>query len=136
MSDSRAKSGNKTQQDVGQLRQDFFSQVEQVIQKRHVFFIYLALALTTLIASEQVRLNGFVEYDDNEHVTENQHVNGGISRESVVWAFTTSHSGNWHSLTWLSHMLDCQLFGLNALGHHLTSLLFHVANTLLLFLVF
>jgi tetratricopeptide (TPR) repeat protein len=98
-------------------------------------YICLALAVSTFIAYEPVRHNDFVGLDDAVYVTNNPHVKGGITRESIVWAFTTPHSGNWHSLTWLSHMLDCQFFGLNALGHHLTSLFFHIANALLLFLV-
>ena len=82
-----------------------------------------------------MRHNGFVSYDDPRYVTDNAHVYNGITRESIIWAFTTSHASNWHPLVWLSHMLDCRLFGLNPLGHHLTSLLFHVANALLLFFV-
>jgi tetratricopeptide (TPR) repeat protein len=82
-----------------------------------------------------MRRNGFVDFDDPLYVTENPHVNGGITLESFVWAFTATHVSNWHPLTWLSHMLDCQLFRLNPLWHHLTSLLFHVTNTLLLFWV-
>ena len=99
--------------------------------------IVAGLALGTIITFEPVRHNDFVNYDDNVYVTENRHVNGGVSRESVMWAFTTPHGGTsyWHPLTWLSHMLDCQFFGLNPFWHHITSLLFHTVNTLLLFLV-
>jgi len=97
--------------------------------------IYVVLILATVIAFEQVRHNDFVNYDDDKYVTENLHVNGGITLKSVVWAFTTTHTSNWHPLTWLSHMLDCQLFGLAPGWHHLMSLLFHIANTLLLFWV-
>lgn len=103
--------------------------------KLYVLLIYLVLALTTIIAYEQVRLNDFVNYDDDVYVTQNPQVKAGITRKSIVWAFTTSHANNWHPLTWLSHMLDCQLFGLNPIWHHLTSLLFHIVNTLLLFWV-
>jgi Flp pilus assembly protein TadD len=78
--------------------------------------------------------NGFTGYDDPEYVTDNMHVSTGLTAPNVAWAFTTAHSSNWHPLTWLSHALDCQLFGLAPAGHHLTSLLLHVANTLLLFL--
>ena len=101
----------------------------------NVVLIYLVLALATIFAFEPVRHNDFLNYDDDEYVTDNPYVNGGITLESVLWAFTTTHTGNWHPLTWLSHMLDCQLFGLNPHWHHLTSLLFHIANTLLLFWV-
>jgi hypothetical protein len=108
---------------------------KRAYNKLYVFLIYLFLAVSIFIAYEPVRHNDFVGLDDPAYVTDNPHVKGGITREAIVWAFTTPYSGNWHSLTWLSHMLDCQLFGLNASGHHLMSLFFHVANTLLLFLV-
>ncbi|HUL98834.1 MAG TPA: hypothetical protein VLU24_05335, partial [Mycobacterium sp.] len=68
-------------------------------------------------------------------MTANPHVAGGLTWENVAWAFTTNHAANWHPLTWLSHMADVELFGMNAGAHHLTSLLFHAANTLLLFLL-
>ncbi len=108
--------------------------MDRVPNKVYVFLIYVVLVLATFIAFEQVRRSGFV-YDDNQYVTQNPRVYGRITRESVVWAFTSTYAGNWHPLTWLSHMLDCELFGLNPLWHHLTSLLFHIANTLLLFWV-
>jgi protein O-mannosyl-transferase len=77
----------------------------------------------------------FTNYDDNEYVTANPHVQAGLTLQGLVWAFTTSHAGNWHPLTWVSHMLDCQMFGDNAGAHHVVNVLFHIANTLLLFLV-
>ena len=107
--------------------------MEQMAKKQQVILIYATLALVTFIAYEQVRYNSFVEYDDNIYVTENPYVLKGLTGESISWAFTTSYAGNWHPLTWLSHMLDCQLFGTDAGWHHLTNLLLHVANTLLLF---
>ena len=78
----------------------------------------------------------FINCDDPEYVTENIHICHGITIEAIRWAFTTGYAGNWHPLTWMSHMLDVQLFGLNPHWHHLTNLLFHIANTLLLFFVF
>src|SRR5260221_12648695 len=78
----------------------------------------------------------FVNYDDPDYVTANPHVQSGLKWDNVIWAFTTGHAANWHPLTWLSHMLDCQLYGMNAGGHHLTSLALHVASTLLLFRLF
>ncbi len=95
----------------------------------------LLLVAAVLAAYWQVRNHDFINLDDYTYVTENAHVQKGLSRESVVWAFTTTHAANWHPLTWLSHMLDCQLYGLTPRGHHLTNLLFHLANTLLLFVV-
>ena len=78
--------------------------------------------------------NGFTGYDDPDYVTGNPHVNTGLSQANFVWAWTGAHAGNWHPLTWLSHMADCSMFGLAPAGHHLVSLLLHIANVLLLFL--
>ena len=77
----------------------------------------------------------FVNYDDNLYVTENAHVQNGLTLESVKWAFSNPVAANWHPLTMLSHMLDCQLFGLKPWGHHLTSVLLHAVNTVLVFLL-
>jgi tetratricopeptide (TPR) repeat protein len=92
------------------------------------------LAAIVFVAFWPTLGNNFVGYDDGEYVTDNVHVTRGLTGQNIVWAFTTAHSSNWHPLTWLSHALDCALFGLNPTGHHLTSLLLHVANTILLFL--
>jgi len=78
----------------------------------------------------------FVNYDDPVYVTENAFIRGGLSREGISWALTAFYDGNWFPLTWFSHMLDITLFGFQAGGHHLTSLLLHAVNTLLLFIVF
>src|ERR1041385_5524115 len=91
------------------------------------------LAAVTLLCYSQLLRHGFVDFDDPDYIYENSHVTSGLTGSGLIWAFTTGHASNWHPLTWLSHMLDCQLFGLNPAGHHLTNLLFHVANTLLLF---
>ena len=105
------------------------------MHKLQIYLIYLALVLITLIAFEPLRQNGFVDYDDGKYVTANSQVQAGLNAKTIVWAFTTGHTGNWHPITWLSLMLDCELFGLDPKGHHLVNLLFHVANTLLLFWV-
>jgi Flp pilus assembly protein TadD len=91
------------------------------------------LALVTIAAYAPVRHNGFVDLDDPGYITDNPHVAAGITPDGVAWAFTTGHAANWHPLTWLSHMLDVELFGMNAGAHHLVSLAIHVANTILLF---
>ena len=78
--------------------------------------------------------NGFVNFDDNEYVYENPKITGGLTSSAVAWAFSHFHAGNWHPLTTISHMLDCQLYGLQPWGHHLTSIFFHGAATILLFL--
>jgi tetratricopeptide (TPR) repeat protein len=77
----------------------------------------------------------FINYDDDVYVTNNPHVRAGLHEDGVAWAFTTTTASNWHPVTWLSHMLDVQLFGLDAGKHHLVSLLLHAANTALLFLL-
>lgn len=103
-------------------------------RKQNVFLI-LFLILATLVAYEPVRHNDFVGLDDADYIYQNPHVNRGMTSESLKWAFTTLHSGNWHPLTWISHMLDCEIFGLNPAGHHLVNVLFHIANTVLLFYI-
>ena len=77
----------------------------------------------------------FITYDDMAYVITNRHVTGGLTWENLQWAWQSSEHSNWHPLTWMSHMLDCQLFGLRPWGHHLTSVLLHAVNTLLLFVV-
>src|SRR6266478_2446846 len=79
--------------------------------------------------------NDFVGYDDPEYVTANRRVQQGLTWENFKWALSSSQAANWHPMTWLSHMLDCQLFGLGPWGHHLTSVLLHAANTMLAFVV-
>jgi len=103
--------------------------------KYWVICIYLILALTTFAVFCQVCNYDFVNFDDPIYVYNNQNIQSGITLDSIKWAFTTGHAGNWHPLTWLSHMLDWQLFGPDAGWHHLTNLLLHIANTLLLFAV-
>lgn len=95
----------------------------------------LLLALVTLAFYNPVVRNGFINFDDNFYITENAHVRAGLTWETVKWAFTSYEAGNWHPVTWLSHALDCKLFGLNPVGHHYVSVLLHVMNALLLFLL-
>jgi len=77
----------------------------------------------------------FVNYDDDRYVTENPHVRQGLTAQTFTWALTSTEQANWHPLTWMSHALDCSLFGLNPTGHHFTSILLHVANVVLLYLL-
>jgi len=95
----------------------------------------LLLAVATLAVFLPVAWQGFVNYDDSDYVTENAHVQSGLKWANVVWAFTTGHASNWHPLTWLSHMVDCQLFGLEGGWHHMVSVGLHIANSLLLLLL-
>jgi len=97
--------------------------------------ICLALAGITLLVYLPLLGHGFVDYDDPDYITSNAHVRAGITWDGIVWAFTSTDASNWHPLTWISHMLDCQLFGFHAAGHHLVNVLFHTANTVLLFLL-
>lgn len=98
--------------------------------------ICLFLFIVTLSVYWRITSHEFINYDDGLYVTENTHVQAGLNRESIIWAFTTGHAANWHPLTWLSHMLDIDIYGLNPIGHHLTNLQFHILNSILLFLVF
>jgi hypothetical protein len=93
------------------------------------------LIIAVLAIYWQVSSHDFITYDDNKYVTMNDHVRRGLTPESILWAFTDTASSNWHPLTWLSHMLDVQLYGMNPGNHHMTNVLFHMANTLLLFAV-
>ena len=95
--------------------------------------INLFLVIVTFLVYSQVLDHGFLNFDDTRYVTENPHITKGLTREGVVWAFTQSYASNWHPMTWLSHMLDFDVYGPDPSGHHLTNLLFHIANTLLLF---
>ena len=99
------------------------------------FAVCAVLVLATVAAFWGLRSNGFVRLDDDLYVTNNAHVQKGLSGESVRWAFTATEAANWHPVTWLSHMLDVELFGLDAGKHHLTSLLLHILNAMLLFLL-
>jgi Tfp pilus assembly protein PilF len=99
-------------------------------------FIYIGLVAGTFAAYEPTFHNGFTYYDDDAYITENSHIIQGVTPDSIIWAFTQPHAYMWHPLTTLSHMLDCQLFGLNASWHHLVSLLIHIVNALLVFWIF
>ena len=99
-----------------------------------VLAICVALAAITWLVFGQTLRHDFVNYDDGEYVYDNPQVTPGLTREGIVWAFTRSHAANWHPLTWLSHMVDCQLFALRAGGHHFTNVLLHSATAIVLFL--
>jgi Flp pilus assembly protein TadD len=98
-------------------------------------FIIVLLSLAVIATFWQVGNHGFIHLDDIEYITDNIQVYTGLRWDNITWAFTSTRAANWHPLTWLSHMLDCELFGLNPKGHHLTSALFHLVNSLLLFLI-
>ncbi len=100
------------------------------------FWVVVLLCVLTWSAFWPIAGNGFVRYDDPQYVTENPHVLSGLTAGNVAWALQAGYANNWHPLTWLSHMLDVELFGLSPGWHHLASLLLHTANVALLFLVF
>ena len=91
------------------------------------------LIAITFFAYAPVRQYGFINYDDPQYVAQNPNVTGGLTWHGIIWAFTTGYQSNWHPLTWLSHMLDVQLFSANAGAHHLINVFLHIANSLLLF---
>jgi protein O-mannosyl-transferase len=102
---------------------------------RLVLLICLVLTGSVLAVYWPVTRHSFINYDDSQYVIENTHVTTGLTWENIKWAFSAGYASNWHPLTWISHMLDVQLFGLKPGAHHITNLIFHTANTLLLFLV-
>ena len=110
--------------------------------RRMLILISAALATMTLAIYWRATSFDFVDLDDFEYVLQNPHVRDGLTLNSIEWAFNIGYAANWHPLTWLSHMLDGQLYGMTpgqlhgTGGHHLTSILFHVANSVLLFLFF
>ena len=97
--------------------------------------VCIFLAVIVWVVFGQTLYHDFVNFDDAKYVYENPIVQKGLTLRGISWAFTHVYASNWHPLTWLSHMLDCQLYGLNAGGHHLTNILLHTATVILLFLV-
>ena len=104
-------------------------------QHFRAWLLALLLALATIALFWPATRCDFVNYDDPCYVTENAHVTSGLTLKNLEWAFSNSVSSNWHPITLLSHMLDCQMFGMKPWGHHLTSVLLHSINTLLVFLL-
>jgi hypothetical protein len=102
------------------------------VANRHLPLALLLISTLTVAVYWPVLQNGFIDFDDDVYVTSNMIVRQGLTFKGFIWSFTTFHAGNWHPLTWLSHMLDVALFGLNPKGHHVTSLLLHTVNSLLL----
>jgi tetratricopeptide (TPR) repeat protein len=113
----------------------FGALVKRAVNRK--ILVCLALAVITLATFWPVVHHEFITYDDQDYITGNTHVRAGLTKEGFAWAFLTLRPARtyWHPLAWVSHMLDCQIFGLNAGAHHLVSLLFHTANVLLLFVL-
>jgi protein O-mannosyl-transferase len=105
-------------------------------ENRRCWVVCVVLFLGTLAWFSRAVPHGFIDLDDGDYVTENPQVQAGLSWAGMRWALTANVAANWHPLTLVSHMLDCQLFGGNAHGHHATSVLWHALNAVLVFLVF
>jgi protein O-mannosyl-transferase len=103
---------------------------------RQKLIVYIVLTVVTLAVFWQVNQYDFINLDDSAYVTENSHIQSGITLDGLRWAFSTTSAEFWHPLTWLSLMFDYQLFGLNAGGYHLTNLILHIMSALLLFWLF
>ena len=101
----------------------------------HTMLWCLLLTAAVLLSYSPVIRNGFLNYDDDAYITDNAHVRAGLTWATVKWAFTTYDQANWAPLSWLSHALDCELFGLNPAGHHYVNVLLHAGNAVLLFLL-
>ncbi len=110
------------------------AQVASPLRWRALLPLCLGLFLLVFWVFYPATQCGFINYDDDVYVTDNPHVQAGLTWAQAKWAFANTDAANWHPLTWLSHMLDCQLYGSNPPGHHLTSVLLHSANAVLLFL--
>ena len=113
------------------------SPATQAMTQRHVPVWPMAvfLVLATIAVYWSATRCDFVTYDDHMYVLDNTHVTTGLTLENVRWAFRSDYAANWHPLTWVSHMLDCQMFGLKSWGHHLTSMLSHACNAALVFVL-
>jgi protein O-mannosyl-transferase len=106
-----------------------------LVRTKWFWILSLLLVLATATLYVPVDHHPFTNYDDDQFVTSNPHTQSGLDWTTVQWAFSTYEFASWHPLTWMSHALDCQLFGLDPAGHHDTNLLLHLVNVLLLFWV-
>ncbi len=125
-----------SQTNVHQIARPDFPDPAQPKDRRLIIFLAVLLALGTAAVYAPAMRNGFVNLDDPDYVTRNPHVLAGLTWADVRWALGSSYpSSNWHPLTWISHMLDVQLYGRNPPGHHFTSVLLHIFGVVLLFLL-
>jgi Flp pilus assembly protein TadD len=112
------------------------AQSKSNLNRRLAIFFCLLVAVVTLLVFWQIRNNEFINFDDDVYITDNRYVKRGFTLEGIIWAFQFNGIGYWQPLTWLSHMLDCQIYGLDPSGHHLTNLILHIVNSIFLFLIF
>ena len=108
---------------------------ESQTSNRQKLILCILLATTTIAVYSPIIRAPFLNYDDALHVTENAHVRAGLTWSTVQWAFRSSETSDWHPITWLSHALDYELFGLSPAGPHTVNLLLHATNAVLLFLI-
>ena len=111
------------------------SDFDMIRRRRLLTCLALLLLTLTLLLYWQVQDFTFILYDDYEYIVENPPIHAGLTLDNLWWALRTTHASNWHPLTWISHMADCELYGLNPKGHHFNNLLLHIGNVLLLFFV-
>jgi protein O-mannosyl-transferase len=116
-----------------QLQDYFYNLMKEKISLQVDFIICILFVLLTVSAYRHLESNEFLFFDDDMYITENQHLRQGVTVDSIGWAFKSFYLSYWHPLTWISHMMDYQLFGFDPAKHHLVNLSFHVLNTLLLF---
>jgi protein O-mannosyl-transferase len=105
-----------------------------LMKKNYTYLIIIFIIVASYAAFGRIAVNDFINWDDTGYITENYHVQSGISLQNIKWAFTAVMMSNWHPLTWLSHTLDWSLYGDNPSGHHLVSLLLHIGAAIFLFL--
>ena len=106
------------------------------MNKKYSYLIVIFLIVTSFLSFGRIAGNDFINFDDKGYITENNHIKSGINPESIKWAFTSVVVKNWHPLTWFSLMLDWNIFGANAFGHHIVNLLLHIGAVIFLFLFF
>ncbi|MCB0329839.1 MAG: tetratricopeptide repeat protein [Bdellovibrionales bacterium] len=104
--------------------------------KWHIWLLSFGIFLIVPLVFSQTASFDFINFDDDIYVVNNPHVNTGLSWANIQWAFSTTHGGHWHPVTWLSHMVDCEIFGLNPGAHHLENVLLHAISSVLVFLLF
>src|ERR1051326_9129178 len=128
---SGAKAASRSRKSQGETRPDVAGQrLARLVTGRRPILLLICAVLLLSIAAVYWPVVGhqFVNFDDVGYIIQNPHAQAGLTWDGVKWAFTTGYAANWHPLTWLSHMLDCQLYGLRAGGHHVTSVVLHMAN--------
>lgn len=98
-------------------------------------FIVIVIVFSVIITYHSVLQNEFIHFDDNVYILQNEAIQDGVTLKGIKWAFTTDYAYNWHPVTWLSHMLDIELFGLDAGKHHAVNVFFHIINSVLLYVI-